>query len=164
MELKCSLPNKFIQLPLNKRIRKGAIASGVLGGVILLVAIGALALFWRRGRLQQQAARKKEDITPYAGVDPPVPGRHDSLHNYIDNTSFDNGDIRPFTGLPHPDINPNAKGAISPPLSGPTDLQPLTQHNSSSKSASRTATSGTPQLPLLLSSPSQTFSRIPSRG
>ena len=159
MDLKYSLPNEFIQLPLYKRVRKGAIAGGVLGGVVLIVAIGALILFWRRRRLRQMAAQKKEDITPYIGVGPPVPAGHDSLHTQntdIDNTSFDNGDIRPFTGLPHPDVNPNAKGAIPPLLPRSTDLQPLTPHDSSSKSALRNTVLGPSQTFLLTNSESRT--------
>ncbi|KIM38969.1 hypothetical protein M413DRAFT_447329 [Hebeloma cylindrosporum] len=143
--LALNLPNKFIELPLYKRARKGAIAGGVVGGVVLLVAIAALVLFWRRRRVREKAVRKKEDIMPYVGVGPSAPGGHESLQNYIGNTSFDNGEVRPFTDLPHPDVNPNAKGTIPPPpMSASTDLQ-TTLQGSSSKSPSRTAASGTPQ-------------------
>ena len=104
------------------------------------------------------AARKKEGITPYVGVGPPVPAGHDSLHTrnaYIDDTSFNNGDIRPFTGLPLPDVNPNAKGAIPPLLPGSTDLQPLTSQDSSFKSALRNTALGPSQTLLLTNSESR---------
>ena len=145
-----------IQLPpyTRTRIDASAIAGGVLGGVVLLVAIGAFVLFWRRRRLRQKAARTKEDITPYVGVGLPVTGGHDSsandLQNYLDNTNLDNGGILPFTGLPRPEVDPNAKGSVLPLLQGST---PQTPQDSNSKSASRNVASGI----LQLLSPSRTL-------
>ncbi|KAJ3517818.1 hypothetical protein NLJ89_g249 [Agrocybe chaxingu] len=68
--LALSIPNRRIQLPLYRRVRKGVIAGSVVGGVFLISAVLAGAYFWRRRRRRRAKEKEKEAATPYASIEP----------------------------------------------------------------------------------------------